>query len=131
MRILVVDDTLISRQLLTHSLRPYGEVDVAVNGEEAVESFRMAWDEKAPYDCIFLDIMMPLMDGHEVLSDVRKWEQDKAVNNPVQIVMSTALGDRENVLNSFKEGCEFYLVKPLQVAKVEGIMAEMGFSKKD
>jgi hypothetical protein len=50
MRILIVEDDLASRRLLKTLLFKYGDCDIAVNGEEAVESFRLALEEGAPYD---------------------------------------------------------------------------------
>ncbi|MDT8448109.1 MAG: response regulator [bacterium] len=129
MKILVVDDTLLARQLMSHALRPYGDVDVVVNGEEALEVFKSSLKEKTPYSVIFLDIMMPEMDGHEALRQIRQWEDSQGIKEPVPVVMTTALGDKENILSSFKEGCEHYLVKPIELAKLFNIMTELGFSK--
>ena len=71
MKILVVEDDFGSRRMMQKLLEPYGDVDVVVDGEEAVEAFKMAWEESTPYDMIFMDIMMPKMDGHEALKRIR------------------------------------------------------------
>lgn len=129
MKILVADDTLLARQLMSHALRPYGDIDIAVNGEEAVELFKLSWEQNAPYDVIFLDIMMPEMDGHEALKRLRQWEEQRGLKEPIPVVMTTALGDKDNILSSFKEGCEHYLVKPIELEKLFGVLDQLGFPK--
>ena len=126
---LVVDDTLLSRQLMTHALKTYGEIEIAVNGEEAIEAFELAWKDKSPFDVIFMDIMMPEMDGREALRRIRDWEDKNKVIDPVKVVMSTALGDKDNVLSSVKEGAEYYLVKPIELNRLYDIMSQLGYSK--
>ena len=126
---LVVDDTLLSRQLMTHALKNYGDIEIAVNGEEAIEAFQLAWKDKSPFDVIFMDIMMPEMDGREALRRIRDWEDKNKVVDPVKVVMSTALGDKDNVLSSFKEGAEYYLVKPIELNRLYDIMSQLGYAK--
>ena len=129
MKFLVVDDDLINRKLLTALLKPYGDCDIATNGREAVESVETSFEADNLYDVIFLDIMMPEMNGHESLQAIRKLEQDKgvALGRGSKVVMVTALGDSRNVLSAFSEGAEYYLVKPIQQKKLHELMDEMGF----
>jgi len=131
MRILIVDDELVGRMLLRKIVSQYGECDVAVNGREAVEAFRLAWEENSPYDLIFLDIMMPEMDGHEALRAIRKHEEDRGIygKKSVKVVMTTAREDSGSVLGSFHEGCEGYAVKPIDKAKIEKVMRELALIK--
>ena len=130
MKILIVDDDLINRKLLTALLKGYGECDVAVNGKEAVECVQLSLREDHPYDVIFLDIMMPEMNGHETLQEIRKLEDKHGVvlGRGTKVIMVTALGDSRNVLSAFSEGCEYYLVKPVQQKKLFELLDEMGFS---
>jgi len=58
-RCLIVEDDFISRKILRELLLPYFEVEIAVDGEEAVTAFKLAMEAKAPYDMICMDIMMP------------------------------------------------------------------------
>jgi two-component system chemotaxis response regulator CheY len=119
MKTLVVEDDFVSRLLLQKILIPYGETHIAVNGKEAIEAFKLAQDEKRPYDLICLDIMMPEMDGHEVLKKIREMEQAESKGlRHVKVVMTTALSDSKNVISAFKSQCDGYLTKPLDKRKL-------------
>lgn len=131
MKCLIVEDDFAARRLLQRYLSGYGDCDVAVDGNEAVEAFSQATDEKEPYDLICLDIMMPNMDGHEALKVIRQIESDHGINglDGVKVIMTTALGDSKNVMESFREGCEAYIVKPVEKDKLLEEMANLGFVK--
>jgi len=130
MKILIVDDDLTNRKLLNTMLEDIGNCDMAVNGKEAVERFQIAMDQKDSYDVIFLDIKMPVMDGHETLKKIREIEEKNGiyVGTGVKVVMVTAFGDKKNILSAFHEGCEYYLVKPFQQQKLFELLEEMGYS---
>jgi two-component system chemotaxis response regulator CheY len=127
MRFLIVDDEITNRKLLTTMLEDVGKCDIAVNGQEAIELFTMTLNGENAYDVIFLDIKMPVMDGHETLKQIRALEENKGVfvGSGVKIVMVTALGDKRNILEAFHEGCEYYLVKPFQQKKILELLSEM------
>ena len=129
MKYLIVDDDLINRKLLTALLKPYGACDISTNGREAVDAVVASMDASTPYDIIFLDIMMPEMNGHESLQEIRRLEAERgaSLGKGAKIVMVTALGDSRNVLSAFSEGAEYYLVKPIQQKKLHDLMEEMGF----
>jgi len=116
MKCLIVEDDFVGRKLMQKYLSDYGECDVAVDGKEAVEAFRLAIEGKSPYDLVCLDIMMPNMNGHEALSAIREIESWQGISglDGVKVIMTTALGDSENVMGSFREGCEAYIVKPVR-----------------
>lgn len=115
MKMLIVEDDFTTRKILLKFLQPFGEIDVAVDGQEAVTAYREALSSGEPYRLICLDIMMPELDGHGVLKSIRDIEQAQKVkaDDVVKIVMTTALGDSSNVLGAFKGGCEGYVVKPI------------------
>lgn len=128
MKCLIVEDNFAARRLLKRYLSDYGDCDVAVDGHEAVEAFRQAMDEKEPYDLICLDIMMPNMDGREALMAIRQIEHEHGKDglDGVKVIMTTALGDSENVIGSFREGCEAYIVKPVEKNKLLEEMENLG-----
>jgi len=128
MKYLIVEDDFAARRLLKRYLSDYGDCDIAVDGHEAVEAFRQAMDEKEPYDLICLDIMMPNMDGREALRAIRQIEHEHGTDglDGVKVIMTTALGDSKNVIGSFREGCEAYMVKPVEKDKLLEEMESLG-----
>ncbi|TCL64770.1 two-component system chemotaxis response regulator CheY [Hydrogenispora ethanolica] len=127
MKTLIVEDDFVSRRLLQIILAPYGPCDIAVNGKEAIEAFRLAWQEKSPYQLICLDIMMPELGGQEVLKTIRAIEREMSVDwgDGAKIIMTTALHDHENIKQAFQEQCEAYLVKPIERVKLLQQLREM------
>lgn len=131
MKTLIVEDDFVSRRLLQAFLSPYGVCDIAVNGCEALVAFSLAVEENAPYDLICLDIMMPEMDGYEVLKEIRKIEEERGVSglSGVKIIMTTALSDPKNIMMAFKEQCEDYLIKPVEKMKLINKIQKLGLIK--
>ncbi len=113
-RMLIVEDEFLSRKLVIHFIQKFGTFDIAVNGVEAVDAIKHAYDSKTPYDVVFLDIMMPDKDGLSVLKDVRDLEAEKGINptEGIKIIMTTALGDAKSVMSAFRNQCEAYITKP-------------------
>lgn len=122
MKSLVVEDDFTSSLLLQEILKHYGPCQAALDGQKAVEAVRAAIDSGEPYDLICLDIMMPEMDGHEALKEIRALEEAKGIIpiKGVKVVMTTALDDSKNILASFKDQCDIYLTKPVDKAKLLG-----------
>jgi two-component system chemotaxis response regulator CheY len=125
---LIVDDELTSRELLTLMLKPYGPVDAAVDGLEGLKAYNLALGRE-PYDLIMLDIMLPRMDGQQVLKSIRRIEQERGVLGPeqVKIVMISALGDFTNVSQAFASACTSYMTKPILKDKVQEELVRLGF----
>ncbi len=128
MKMLVMEDEYVSRSVLMEILAPYGEVDPAENGKEALEKFQKSLESSERYDIIFLDIMVPEVSGQDVLRSIRAMEQQHDENALVttKIVMTTALGDFNNVKTAFKQQCEAYLIKPLDRDKVVNTLQGLG-----
>ncbi|HAP44211.1 MAG: two-component system response regulator [Spirochaetes bacterium GWD1_61_31] len=128
-RILIVEDDFSSRRMMQKTLEEYGAVDAVVDGEEAVQAYSLAVSEQKPYDIIFMDIMMPRMDGQEALRQIRKLEQEAGVDpvREVRVVMTTVLEDPHNVVSAyFKGGATAYIVKPVDRLKIKAEMTKFG-----
>ena len=77
MRILIVEDDFASRKFMMNFMSAYGDCDGTVDGMEAVEAYMMALEDEQPYDLICLDVMMPVMDGYQVLHTIRNMEKQR------------------------------------------------------
>lgn len=121
MKCLIAEDHLLSRRILKELLSAEFDCDVAVNGQEAIDSFVLAHESRHPYDVIFLDIMMPEVDGLEALQCIRALERKMEIPHAlaVRAIMTTALDDPHTVFKSFNE-CEAdaFIVKPLSRHKL-------------
>lgn len=108
--ILIVDDELTNRRLLEALLRPEGYLSVSVaSGEAALEAVAAN-----PPDLILLDLMLPGMDGYQV---IRTLKADPATSN-IPIIMVTAQIDRSARLAGLAAGAEEFLSKPIDRAEL-------------
>lgn len=129
MKCLIVEDDFISRRILKELLAPHFDCDVAVNGEEALMSFRLSHEGKRPYDLICMDIMMPGMDGQEALRLIREHEKELGIpqQREVKVIMVTALDDPHTVISSFYDGgATSYVVKPISKHKLMAELRQLG-----
>jgi two-component system chemotaxis response regulator CheY len=116
MKFLIVEDELKSRLKLEDLLMPFGECDSAVNGQEAIDAFRAAHGLNHPYDVIFMDSLMPVVDGLKALLILRSIE--KSMNIPsslvAKVIVMTSLEDPDAIIRAFLEGkADSFLVKPI------------------
>ncbi len=129
MKILIVDDELISREKLKLLLAKKGACDVANSGKQAYNMFCRAFHAKAPYDLITLDYNMPELSGPEVLQQIREFEKENGVMSRdrwVKVIMVTALNDSKSVMSSYNSGCEGYLTKPFDHEAIEHSFSKIG-----
>ena len=125
LKILVVDDEARMRKLVKDFLANKGfYVEEAGDGEEAVDKFFAQKD----IALVLLDVMMPKMDGWEVLKTIRKYSQ-------VPVIMLTARSEERDELQGFSLGVDEYISKPFSpkilVARVEAILRRSNASGGD
>ncbi|MCO4783038.1 MAG: response regulator [Candidatus Cloacimonetes bacterium] len=127
MKILAVDDNFVNRRLLQKIVIGYGDVDHASDGIDAVAAITMSIEEQDPYDLVLLDVLMPNMDGIEVLQSIRSLEKLNGISpsNGVKIIMVTASSSVKHVMTAFREGCESYITKPITKDKVLNEMIKL------
>lgn len=120
MKTLIVEDDFTARLLLQRFLSRYGECDIAVNGKEAVEACRVTGLDGPGYDLICMDILMPEMHGPEAVRQIRALERARDIlsTSGAKIIMITAVEDMKEVIRSFQEFCDAYLVKPVDVGRL-------------
>lgn len=107
-RILVVEDSEPIRELLTVILQRMYDVETATNGREALDIL-----ETDEFDLMLLDIMMPLVNGYDVLRELRTRENGQM---RMPVILISAMGTPENVVEGFDLGANDYITKPIEPA---------------
>jgi signal transduction histidine kinase len=103
-RILVVDDEMLNRTLLSVNLQESGyTVEMAEDGQQALEMLRAR-----PFDAVLLDLIMPRMDGYQVLAEMK---QDTALRRVPVIVISSS-DEIDSIVRCVEMGATDYLTKP-------------------
>ncbi len=106
MKALIADDVPMIRKLVEFHLKQIG-FDIS-NAADGAEAFMYASNSK--YDLIMLDVMMPEMDGLEVLRRIR----EGSVNKDTPVIIMTAYGDSSNVRKAMEYGANDFIVKPVE-----------------
>ena len=119
-RILLVEDNPDNRLLIKAYLKntPHS-VDEAENGSIAVDMCK-----QTDYDIIFMDVQMPVMDGHEATRLIRSWEKEQNKAR-TKIISLTAHAIREEVEKCLAAGCDSHLSKPIKKATLLSTIKEM------
>ena len=111
MKILIVDDELVSRKKLQKLMDSFGQCDAVENGEDAL---KIATSESPP-DLILLDIMMPGMDGYEVCEKLKADPQTK----DIPVIFLSANTEIEDIIRGFEVGGVDYITKPFHKTEVK------------
>ncbi|NLT58095.1 MAG: response regulator transcription factor [Clostridiales bacterium] len=107
-RILIVEDDVDLNNGIAFYFKSQGYKCLqAYDGRQALELF-----ENNSVNLVILDVMMPVMDGHEVLRSLRS-------HSKVPIIMLTALSEERDKLDAFSGGCDDYLSKPFSLKELE------------
>ena len=115
-RILVVEDNELNMEIICTILENYGiETEQAVNGKEAVR--RMEESVPGYYDMIFMDIMMPEMDGLEATRTIRNLDRKDCKKIPIYAMSANAFD--EDVKRSLASGINGHLSKPVNLQVLE------------
>lgn len=115
-RILVVEDNELNMEIICTILENYGiETEQAVNGKEAVR--RMEESVPGHYDMIFMDIMMPEMDGLEATRTIRNLDREDCKKIPIYAMSANAFD--EDVKRSLASGMNGHLSKPVNLQVLE------------
>jgi CheY-like chemotaxis protein len=128
LRVLLCDDNAVNQKVAVRLLQQMGyKADVAGNGVQALAAL-----DKTIYDLVFMDVMMPEMDGLEATKNIRERQKDRAKHpnykSPIIIVAMTAnamQGDREKCLSA---GMDDYLSKPVRLEDIRTIVERWGSS---
>ncbi|MGA1823613.1 MAG: response regulator [bacterium] len=117
-KILIVDDEIELNEVLSARVEYAGySVESVNNGREAIGAYIESL-HKEPFSLILLDIMMPGLNGMEVLKIIREEEELRGIDyeNGVRIIMLTALKD--SMIQTINQGSDDYLIKPYESANL-------------
>lgn len=121
-RILVVEDNELNMEIICTILENYGiKTEQAVNGKEAVR--RMEESVPGYYDMIFMDIMMPEMDGLEATRTIRNLDREDCKKIPIYAMSANAFD--EDVKRSLASGMNGHLSKPVNLQVLEKTLWEV------
>lgn len=125
MKLMVVDDEVVSRQKMVKILSGLGDCDSFGAGSDALEAFKAAHRAGQPYDLAALDVNMPLLSGMEVLQQIRDFERQTASDQRLKVLMVTAHADQSTVTNCLLASCDGYIVKPFNGPTVRAKIDKM------
>ncbi|VVB03613.1 unnamed protein product [Arabis nemorensis] len=138
-RVLVVDDSPIASKIVTAKLKKMGafEVTQSNNGEEAVRLVSQWFTQREqqdsvnstlPFDYIFMDCQMPIMDGYEATREIRKMERKYGVHIPI-IAISGHDPDSEEARETIKAGMDGFLDKNPSQDQIANVIREIESKK--
>ena len=117
-RVLVVDDNLTNLDVARGLMKPYGmKIDCLTGGAQAVDAIRKM---ELIYDAVFMDHMMPEIDGIEALRQIRELGTDYAKDMPVIALTANALAGNEEMFLS--KGFQAFLSKPIDLNRLDEII---------
>ena len=115
--VLVVDDNATVRMFMQAKLAPFGfEVDIAETGEEAI-----GLSATQEYTCVFLDVVLPGIDGYQVCKLIKA---NKQAIKKTAVVMLTSRSSPFDKLRGSLAGCDEYLTKPLDEDRLYEVIAK-------
>lgn len=115
-KILICDDSALARRSVKGQLQELGYENIfeASNGEIAVSTYK----EKQP-DIVFLDIVMPVKDGIQVVEDIIAYDSN------AKIVMFSSVGTQGNLCTALEKGACDFLQKPVQTEDIKNILSKL------
>ena len=119
LKVLVAEDNIINQRIAVGMLTQLGHTGVVVaDGEKALRCLA-----QLKFDLVLMDVMMPVMDGVEALTALRKLEQTRGGHMPV--IMATAHVEPEDAARFRRAGADGYLAKPIEIDQLRVEMARV------
>ena len=126
MRVLLVEDNEINCEIIEFMLKDAGaEVVTANDGKEAVDAFAASAPET--FDCVLMDLMMPVMSGYEAARVIRAMDRSDAKTVPIIALSANAFD--EDVAMAKDAGMNEHLAKPVDMGKMFRVMNRLRYEK--
>ncbi len=129
MKLLIAEDLMVVQKILEKFLAPYIDIVFVKNGKEALDMYFRSLKINQPFKVIFLDLLMPIMSGYEVLKSIRQYEDEHNIpkEERVKIVVLSAVKDEDGVKKAIIAGCDGYILKPFSKERVFEELKKLGF----
>jgi len=119
-RVLIVDDVVTNLDVARGLMKPYNmQIDCVTSGQEAIEAIL---DKRVRYNAIFMDHMMPGMDGIEATRLIREINTDYAKNIPIIALTANAIVGNEEMF--LEKGFQAFISKPIEIAHLDAVIRE-------
>lgn len=119
--VLLVDDNPINLKVLVMCVAKMGcTYTKAANGLEALNAYKAS---AIPYDMVFMDLSMPVMDGITATREIRAFE-DRRKTTRTRIAALTGLGSQDAEKEAYSSGVDLFLTKPVSIAEVRGLLQQ-------
>ena len=119
-RVLIVDDVDTNLDVAKGLMKPYGmQIDCVTSGPEAIEAIR---DEKNRYNAVFMDHMMPGMDGIEATRIIREIGTEYANTIPVIALTANAIAGNEEMF--LEKGFQAFISKPIELNRLDAVIRQ-------
>lgn len=124
-RFLIAEDDALSRKILENYFSEFATCDLAVDGHQAFEMFTKAIIDGCPYDLVCTDIIMPKVDGYDLIRKIRACEQSLPIVDCVRtkifvISVNDSTSDMSRALLDCD--CDDYIVKPFHREQVRNLL---------
>lgn len=116
--ILLVDDTMIMREGLRRVLASMGYENI-LQAEHGKQALKIIASGEHDIGIVFMDIVMPVMDGKTALKTIRE------TNKELPVVMVTSKADKDSIIECSKLGMTSYVLKPVSAAEGPGILSDI------
>ena len=122
MQVLLVEDNEINCEIVEYILREAGaEVITANDGRVAVDAFTAS--APGTFDCVLMDLMMPVMSGYEAARVIRSLEREDAKNIPIIALSANAF--EEDIALAKDAGMNEHLAKPIDIRRMFKVMSQL------
>ncbi len=133
MKSLIIDDDASSRNMFKLYLEKFGKCDMASIGYDGINAYKKALSSGEPYDLIIIDIILPDINGNEILKMLRTEENMNKIADyfRTKVILTTSLDDEENrrIEKNLTEGIEAYYAKAFANEGLDEKLSELGLPK--
>ncbi len=123
-KVLIVDDNELSRDMLMESLQNEADIDIAATASDGMDA-ALKIEELRP-DIVLVDLVMPRLDGIGLVKKIK----DEMENEAPSFIMISSVSDEIAIKRAFSNGISYYIIKPYNTEELVALIKELGNSVK-